>query len=393
MKYLIFRNKGIIDTNAITTLGVSSKDNENAIGFFGTGLKYSIAIVLREGCEITIHAGTTTYKFGTIRTKIRNDEFDIVTMNRKQLGFTTDFGKTWEVWQAFRELYCNTMDEGGTISISNTLPIKEEGVTTIVVTGKQFIDAFHNRSEVILDTPPLFTSTFGAIHAGLSNHVYYRGIKALKLLNISKYTYNITSKLDLTEDRTIKHTYEAINRIAHTISSCGDSEILTNVLMNTEGTLEDSLDYEYHGSNNQKFVDFCLANRTNVDVSLMSNIFKMLGKRTDIIGLYDEVTLNKIEERMLEKSITFCNTINYDIAKYNIVIVESLGDNILGLAKDNTIYLARRAFMMGTKMVAGTLLEEYLHLEYRLRDESRKMQNYLFDLVISLGERLQGEPL
>lgn len=44
---IIFRNKGVIDPKSITTFGVSSKENPGAIGFFGTGLKYAIAILLR----------------------------------------------------------------------------------------------------------------------------------------------------------------------------------------------------------------------------------------------------------------------------------------------------------------------------------------------------------
>ena len=32
-------------------------------------------------------------------------------MNGERLGFTTDLGKTWEMWQIFRELYSNMLDE------------------------------------------------------------------------------------------------------------------------------------------------------------------------------------------------------------------------------------------------------------------------------------------
>lgn len=46
---IIFRNAGTIDPKSITTFGVSSKENPGAIGFFGTGLKYALAILLRHG--------------------------------------------------------------------------------------------------------------------------------------------------------------------------------------------------------------------------------------------------------------------------------------------------------------------------------------------------------
>ena len=32
---------------------------------------------------------------------------DLITMNEKPMGITTELGKKWELWQAFRELWCN----------------------------------------------------------------------------------------------------------------------------------------------------------------------------------------------------------------------------------------------------------------------------------------------
>ena len=48
---IIFQNKGLIDVHAISIMGVSVKE-DNSIGFFGTGLKYAIAVLLREGIKI-----------------------------------------------------------------------------------------------------------------------------------------------------------------------------------------------------------------------------------------------------------------------------------------------------------------------------------------------------
>ena len=57
MNKIIFRNKGVIDPKSIVTFGVSSKTGSNSIGFFGTGLKYAIAILLRNKCSFTVYAG------------------------------------------------------------------------------------------------------------------------------------------------------------------------------------------------------------------------------------------------------------------------------------------------------------------------------------------------
>jgi hypothetical protein len=49
--------------------------------------------------------------------------------------------------------------------------------------------------------------------------------------------------------------------------------------------------------------------------------------------------------------------------------------------------------MVGTKTVAGTLIEEFIHLKHGLADESRDLQNFLLDRLVSLGEEMQGAPL
>ena len=119
---ITFKNKGAIDVRAITTFGISSKENDNAIGYFGTGLKYAIAVMLREGVNFSIVTGGKQYEFETRAETVRVDEFNFCFMRAggtgkfEQLPFTTELGKNWELWQAFRELYCNCTDENGEIS-------------------------------------------------------------------------------------------------------------------------------------------------------------------------------------------------------------------------------------------------------------------------------------
>jgi hypothetical protein len=95
-RFVVFRNRGLIDVRAITTFGVSAKDpcNSNPIGYFGTGLKYAIAVLLRNDIPITIHSGLDTYAFEARRDVIRSKTFDMVYMNDSPIGFTTDLGKT-----------------------------------------------------------------------------------------------------------------------------------------------------------------------------------------------------------------------------------------------------------------------------------------------------------
>jgi hypothetical protein len=54
---IIFENGGIIERAAIFTMGVNVKENAQPIGHFGTGLKFAIATILRNGGEIQIFCG------------------------------------------------------------------------------------------------------------------------------------------------------------------------------------------------------------------------------------------------------------------------------------------------------------------------------------------------
>ena len=78
---IIFKNKGVIDIRAVSTFGCSVK-KEGSIGFFGTGLKYSIAILLREGCSVELYAGGKKYSFDKKDVQVTGQDFSIITMNQ-----------------------------------------------------------------------------------------------------------------------------------------------------------------------------------------------------------------------------------------------------------------------------------------------------------------------
>ena len=109
---IVFQNKGLIDPMAITTFGLNAKVGDSPIGQFGTGLKYAIAVLLRTGHEITIWRGLEPLRFDVIEHETRGKLFNIVRMNGEKLSFMTNLGPKWELWMAFRELFCNAKDEG-----------------------------------------------------------------------------------------------------------------------------------------------------------------------------------------------------------------------------------------------------------------------------------------
>ena len=109
-----FQNPGLIDLRAIQIMGVSVKDTDNPIGYFGTGLKYAIATLLRNSQSITIWRGLEPYRFSASAENIRGKSFSVVRMNGEPLGITTDLGRNWQMCHAFREVYAHNLDERGT---------------------------------------------------------------------------------------------------------------------------------------------------------------------------------------------------------------------------------------------------------------------------------------
>ena len=73
--------------------------------------------------------------------------------------------------------------------------------------------------------------------------------------------------------------------------------------------------------------------------------------------------------------------------------MNNLGDGTLGLAKNGVIYVSLEAFESGVKQLAITLFEEYIHLEYKVFDCSRAMQEKLLHIIAKLAEKNTGEPL
>lgn len=391
---IVFRNKGSIDPRSITTFGVSSKENDTAIGYFGTGLKYAIAILLREGCTVDVFTGGQHLKFGTSEQRIRVDDFTFVTMNGEPLSFTTELGKNWETWQAIRELWCNCLDEKGEVFSSEYFDdVPGDDETVILVSGRAAVDVWAQRDTIMISGEPLYQTEHVDIHQGRSNHIYYKGVRILDLSRPSMYTYNLKGSVDLTEDRTMKSPTLATWYTAKGIARLSDRNLLAT-------TLTASKDWFEHG------LDFGCVMAGDDFVGIVQQMARMQTPglnpsattcaRFDSNVLLDDLprmTITPVDNLRLKKAITFAKSIGFAVDEYEIVVIEHLGEGVLGRAANDKIYLSKIVFMQGTKMVAGTLIEEFIHLRHKLHDETRSMQNFLFDSLVSLGEQLTGEPL
>lgn len=406
MNAVAFRNMGVIDRRFINTFGVSAKEGTNPVGFFGTGLKYAIAICLREDCKVTIKAGNMVYGFEKVRGELRNKEFDFIEMltddsdgtgvSRQELPFTTELGKTWQLWQAFRELYCNATDEDGQVYESDGDELCAGDETVIIVEGENFHRCFLDRGLYLVpqDVVPLFSHSMADVLPGPCDALYMRNVRVRELNDQkSLFKYNVHFKCDLTEDRTLKYEHEA--RVACTTASVyAPREVLERILLAPKGSYEWNFDYAAQPAH-EPFLDLVDELRMKQYSRLnKSAVDCLMRHRKKSISGDDAVVMTQLEKTMLDRAMIFLkDTLACaHLDDYRIFVVE-LDESTLGLAKGNEIFLNRRTFRMGTKMVASTLYEEYLHVHNRLRDCDREMQNFLMDTIATLGEQLRGEPV
>jgi hypothetical protein len=398
---IVFENPGEIDLRSISTFGVSVKETSNPIGFFGTGLKYAIAVLLRTGHSITIYSGLRVVTFGTEMQDVRGQQFGFVTMAvdggpATPIGFTTELGKTWDVWMAYRELACNCKDETGQSQHEFESPQPEAGTTKVVVVGEAFEIAFAQSSLYLLEDEARLTVDRIEIRDRPGRELFYRGVRVMQFQKPALYTYNCLTKLDLTEDRTIKHSFYPVHYITGALLQCEDEEVLRNVITAGKDTFEATLDFSSHGTTpSDAFLRVAAACAADRMCKVNLSAVKVLQDTTRQEVAPREILLTDVQQASAIKALAFCGKLGFHIADaYPVKFVETLGEGVLGLAAQQTIFISERVFEIGgAKQLAATLIEEYLHLRYGYVDCTRELQNYLFEKVVSLGEELQGEPL
>lgn len=387
---ITFQNKGLIDLRAVTTFGVSAKEGSAPIGFFGTGLKYAIACVLRAGGRITLWRGLERYDFSVGAEEIRGKEFGIVQMNGQPLGFTTHLGARWEPWMVFRELHCNTLDEGGETFSGRGQP--GEGLTTIEVSGwPAFEDAYAERADIVLESRPIGRSGTIEFHVQPHgpSHIYYRGVRVFKLSNPSCFRYNLTGEAALTEDRTLLYPFLQQNEIAGAVLTCTDERVLERWLLQPKGTAEAG--WQLHNLGYEPSAEFLeLVGRGRLLPNMNPSAVRVWAEAQGA-EQWVAAELRPEEHALLEEALGAVERLAdapwpEDV---QLTVVESLGPGCLGRAfpLQRRVVVSRQVFDQGLKLLVGTLFEERLHVTHGFEDCTRDFQNYLLDRLVTVALR------
>lgn len=417
MNTLIFHNPGEIDIRGACIAGLSAKESKSPIGYFGTGLKYSIACILRWGGEITIYSGETEYKFHCGEIEFRGAEFKIVYMNGQPLGFTTEYGKNWKPWQVFRELYANARDEGGTVILDGMCGPQKAGHTHIVVSCPELIEPFYNRDKIILPANKIYDQQSSTVQFSETpaDGLYYRGVRVIE--QPCNFTWNFLGEMQLTEDRTLTNVYQPTHIFDDFVMrDLHDVEVITCLLKIKYKQLPQTIVKQVVQDDKPVEVE-----RRTCEAMLM-DWFTMYEAATSwhsdefkraVCHLYqrDPTTYSKlrpyvksIDAKLVEETLYKMSPreqLMFDKAKELVALfgfedeinrlpisVQELGGETLGIYEHGNIYLSPKLFDQGTKQLVATLYEECYHHRTANKDCTYNMQNDLFNIIISLNEEL-----
>jgi hypothetical protein len=321
---------------------------------------------------------------------VRGKDFDFIRMTGPQgserLGFTTHLGAHWETWQVFRELYSNCLDEGGDLWATQVDPAEDH--TTIWVEGAAFASAARRREEFFLEGEALYKSSLIEVHPGRGAGVYYRGVLVGMLPAPSVYTYNLVGSARLTEDRTLHSLYEATSWITYTLQNCTDRKVIEAVLLAGD-RFEGSLSFS------SPSVEFA---ETVMDVCERRGVAAVTPSAVTCAETWAQrearvkpVSLSKAETDEIEAAKGFLARIGYPVTA-QIVVAETLGPDVFGMAKHGKIFLSRLTINRGGNFLIGTIMEEHLHLTQGFTDKSRAFQDFLIDLVVKFAREADTRP-
>ena len=73
-----------------------------------------------------------------------------------------------------------------------------------------------------------------------------------------------------------------------------------------------------------------------------------------------------------------------DLDKVKIIWKADLGENLLGCAIRNEVYIGKRCFDDGAKVIAATFIEEYIHAVDKIGDYTRIFQDRVLRMLVNV---------
>jgi hypothetical protein len=419
--YIRIANDGEADPLAFHLLGASSKrGNDNKIGFFGSGNKYALALLLRKKIEFKVFTGKKEIKFDVKELEFRGDKYNVIIVDGQQTSLTTDMGPTWEDWFIIREFYCNAIDEGGEkITVTDHFD-PEEGKTTIFIEQTEELSKFFSQvdrylliNKKMLEIKQTNYGAVGIIEAKEDEFICYRkGIRVYPENTLkSLYRYNF-DLIQINESRLAMYEHEIQERIASFFAVTSNENYIRNYIENWQGTYEADAKWEYCHDNLSetwhrilkgkriyplKFTiesgDYEGKANSIILPNTLAYLISQQFKDIHVVGYderkesYQQLVMSEHEQQVLSVALDTLAKIGYPI-EVNIQMAEFFEEDVIGSYDftKKTIYLSRKHFTDNQEELQNTLLEEYFHFKGMV-DGQRTFVTFL------IGELLQAKKI
>lgn len=417
--FLSITNKGEMQQEAMTLLGASTKRGDDTkIGFFGSGLKYAMAMLIREGIEFHIFAGSKEVKVTTKPVQFRDKEFHRIYINGEATSMTTDMGVDWEPWFALREVLCNAIDEGAhDIDMLESVKGKK-GYTTFGIEMSSKLNSVMEfwQKYFCEKRPDIMLSLEGSqVFHGDDNEliVYRRGVRCYHERTKSLFHYNM-QWAKINESRVLASKWDFDRQLVRWIAKNATEDIARRVIDGWRGTYESGLDWDV----DDIFFASCwldiIGGRSIMadevtgyfmrDIeegalvlphSLVKGLKNFFKDKVRVIGMsdrYGERVILPMDERkksMLADVLAFLKKSGIDCTA-TVHLAKFKKDYIHGEAHEGEIYIAEQTFENGKRYLALTIIEEMMHLKSGAGDGTRSFQNYIISQYLKKLEDEAG---
>jgi len=431
-KYIKIESKGVVDPKAFFLIGASTKRGDDSkIGFFGSGLKYSVAFLLRNNIKFKVFADYAEIKFKTKPSDFREQSFDVIWIDKKETSMTTEMGMDWEHWSVIREIFSNAIDEGdNAISVvkkSECVPVEDKTVFYIEVTPQM--------QEIITNWDLYFTekrkdllysdTDSNQLYIGGDGLVVYRkGIRCLYTKEEKPiFNYDL-SWVEINESRSIKNEWDFKYALTKFLQAIADETIVAQIINLVNKRWEANLNWHCSAScysemwlavirrrilvpyENAGFWDKLISESPSDYLILPAKMItglkdrfldkvRVVGDSENIVGDGTFMAMSELSERqthLLDESKRFLADAEYEI-KYPMLVVEFVNKLRLGQALNEQILLSTKLFEKGTKQIVACIIEENEHLLTGFSDESRDFQNHWISKYVSALEDKTGKYL
>jgi len=407
MKYIRIKNNGLIEPQALHLVGASTKRTDaTKIGQFGSGNKYALAYFLRNGMDVAIFAGLNQITIETKPETFRECEFNVIYINGEKTSITTEMGKDWEFWQAIREVYCNAIDEGGVTLDFVTDLNPQAGETHFYIKNNSAATTFMVNFDNYFATNKkvLFECEYGRIleKSGGYANIYRKGILCHVTTKKSLYDYDFND-VSIDENRLMRYTWQLDAMIWKLIFQCTDKAIIERVLHNgfdsqlIEANISDwnTIDYSTRSEEflevitNNKIAPIGMSGLLKPDeqgqyMIIPTQVFKAIRgdlhnenlgdnfKTTKTGGMFREIQPDKLQAVIISKAEEFLKEVGFENS-FEIKLAIFDNKETLGYANE-FIYLSDLCVSKGVNEVVNVIIEEFIHLKYGCKDETRHFQ-------------------